>query len=512
MYLLLPARHHLLTTDQLRYLTLLTGRAEPEPVEAVVWAITSANHQNTRRNPLPGHRREVAICQFADDLDVPSFVFHIDDVDETGRFADYVLKKIEVDGRLTLTPDNAAVVTSTPGVLEQFEALGFRVLPSEVEGMLSPYELLEELVNIGLNGEPWATNPVFLCRVSRASRRMILRYGYDARIVDLHRHPVGTHDGDLTATRDYNVYVRAFDDGAERKAALIRDHVRPGRIVDVGCCTGSLIQQLTRDGRLRESDFYGIELARPLYEECLHRKQQKAFGTDHVFFYQANVAESALFAPGSVDTFTTFSLTHELESYQGRAYLERFIALLHEQLTVGGRWLNVDVVGPENGDERVYLWLTDADGSARLPEPDPADRQAFRAYLGGLSTRERFRRFARDFRHDEGYLLAFAEETVDGELYFVLTLRDAAEFLSKKDYLDNWRSEMHETFCFWSFAEWRAAVERAGFRVLPASNAFANPWIVKNRYEGKARLFRPGPTLTPLDWPVTTMLLAAEKR
>ncbi|MGL4553929.1 MAG: methyltransferase domain-containing protein [Gemmataceae bacterium] len=510
MYLLLPARHHLLTTDQMRHLTLLTGRGGPEPVEAVVWAVTSANHQNTRRNPLPGHRREVAITQFADDLDVPSFVFHIDDVDETGRFADYVLKKIEVDGRLTLTPDNAAIATGTPELAGQFAALGFRVVPAEPDGALSAYELLEELVRIGLGGAAWATHPTFLGRVSRASRRMILRYGYDARIVDLHRHPVGTHDGDLTATRDYNVYVRAFDDGAERKAALVRDHVRPGRIVDVGCCTGALIQQLTRDGRLRESDFYGVELARPLFEECLHRKRQGAFGTDHVFFYQANVAGSALFAPGSVDTFTTFSLTHELESYQGRATLERFIALLHEQLTVGGRWLNVDVVGPEGGDDAVLLWLTDDDGGPAVPEPDPADRQAFRAYLGGLSTRGRFRRFARDFRRDEGYRLAFTEEAVGGEPHFALTLRDAAEFLSKKDYLDNWRSEMHETFCFWDFTGWRAAAERAGFRVLPASNAFVNPWIVKNRYDGKARLSRPGGGA--VEWPATTMLLVAEKR
>ena len=47
----------------------------------------------------------------------------------------------------------------------------------------------------------------------------------------------------------------------------------------------------------------------------------------------------------------------------------------------------------------------------------------------------------------------------------MLSLRDACEFLSKKDYLDNWRSEMHETFCFWSLADWRSAVERAGFVV-----------------------------------------------
>ncbi len=77
----------------------------------------------------------------------------------------------------------------------------------------------------------------------------------------------------------------------------------------------------------------------------------------------------------------------------------------------------------------------------------------------------------------------------------------------------HWRSEMHETFCYWSFADWSRAVEAAGFRVLPASSAYANPWIVQNRYEGKAALFRRGPAgLERLPWPPTNMLLVAEKR
>lgn len=518
MHLLLPGRHHLLTNHQHEFLTLLTGQPDAD-IDSVLWAVTSANHAGTRRNPLPGHRREAAIEEFARGLEVPSFVYHIDDVGDCDRFADYVLKKIEVDsqGRFALTPATAVVATSTPEVAEQFTHLGYRVIPVEVPDAEAshPWELLQEFVEAGLRGQPWRSLSAFLTRVHPASRRLILKYHYDRLVTDLYRHPVGTDDGDLTATRDYNVYVRAFDDGAERKYALIRDHVRPGRIVDIGCCTGSLIQQLTRDGRLRESDFYGIELARPLYAECLHRKAQGAFGSEHVFFYQANVAEAAIFAPGSVDTFTTFSLTHELESYQGRPTLERFLTLLEQQLTVGGRWLNVDVVGPEGGDETVHLWLNAADGRADDFDREFAadDRAGFKHYLSGLSTLGRFRRFARDFRRQEGYRLAHTLEVRDGETYAVVSLGDACEFLSKKDYLDNWRSEMHETFCFWTFGDWRAAVERAGFVVHPASHAFTNPWLVANRYEGKVRLFRrTAAGLEPQPWPVTNLLLVAEKR
>jgi hypothetical protein len=518
MRLLLPGRHHLLTSDQLEFLTLVTGGqpvALSGPIDTLIWAITSANHAHTRRNPLPGHRREVAIEEFAAQLDVPSFVYHVDDVGSSARFADYILKKVEVDsqGRFHLTPDNSVVATGTPELAGQFEQLGFRVLVPDGD---QPWQLLEELVQATLSGANIRTHPSFLRKASRASRRLVVKYGYDELITDLYRDPVGTADGDLTATRDYNVYVRAFDEGAERKCALVREHVLPGRIVDVGCCTGALLQQLTRDDRLRESDFYGIELARPLYEECLHRKRQGAFGSDHVFFYQCNIAEKAVFAPGSVDTFTTFSLTHEIESYQGRPSLLRFIELLYRQLAVGGRWLNVDVVGPEDGDQPVLLWLQQSDGRSddyrAVFQPD--ERARFRSYLAALSTLGRFLRFAQDFRREEGFRLAYEMETIEGEKYARLRLRDACEFLSKKDYLDNWRSEMHETFCFWSLGDWRRAVEQAGFVVQAGSHTFVNPWVVQNRYEGKARLYRPtaGAALEAMAWPATTLVLVAEKR
>lgn len=513
MLLLLPGRHHLLTNDQLAALTLLAhgGCA----LTGLVWAVTSANHAGTRRNPLPGHRREAAIEEFSALLDLPSFVYHIDDLGASPRFADYIVKKIAVDshGRHALAPATARVATDTPELAAQFDALGYAVAPLAPEAP-HPWDVLQELVAAGLAGRDWATHPTFLTRVSRASRRMLLRYDYPRLITELHRAPLGTDDGDLTATRDYNVYARAFDEGAARKYALIKGHVRPGRIVDIGCCTGSLLQQLARDDALRESDFYGIELARPLYAECLHRKQQGAFASDHVFFHQCNIADRPLFPPGTVDTFTTFSLTHELESYQGRATLERFIRHLAEQLAIGGRWLNVDVVGPDEPEEEVLLWLNDRDGSAdNIDIEGPQDRSLFRQYLAGLSTLGRFLRFARDFRRAEGHQLKYALEAIAGRTYAALSRRDACEFLSKKDYLDNWRSEMHETFCFWGYADWCAAVERAGLVVQPGSGAFTNAWVVANRFEGKVGLYRRGAGgLEALPWPVTNMLLIAEKR
>ncbi|GMV78831.1 MAG: hypothetical protein AMXMBFR7_00150 [Planctomycetota bacterium] len=534
--LLFPGRHHALTNYQRDYLarvlaaprdTLRDLRGRPlklsGPVDTVLWAVTSANHANTRRNPLPAHHREVAIELFALGLPGKHYVYLVDDVGRSPRFAEYVVKKIEVEsrGRFRLAPENCVVGCSTPEVLAQYETLGFQILPVELEALdpprfaaRTPWELLTECVDAGLNGADFRATPAWQSALAPATRDLFEKYAYPEMLLDLFRDPLLGDDGDLTATRDYNTYVRSFDEGAPRKYEIVKPFMLPGRIVDVGCCTGSVIREMTLDERLDESDFYGIEVARHLHEECLHRKEQGHFANEHVFFYRRNAAQRGIFPPHSVNVFTTFSLTHELESYQGRGALTGFLRLLFEQLAPGGRWLNVDVVGPEDGGREVRLWLDAADGrNGDWERAFPADaRDELRAYLDGLSTAARFLRFARDYRAAEGYALPHRYEDGPAGRVAVLALRDACEFLSKKDYTDNWQSEMHETFCFWSFADWTRAAEAAGFRIHPGSRAYANPWSIRNRYEGRARLYeRRGDALEPIPWPPTNLLLVAEK-
>jgi hypothetical protein len=504
-WLLFPGRHHLLTRFQMEELKRLCALAEPR-IEGVVWAVTSANHEGTRRNPLPAHRREAAIERAAAALPVPSLVYHVDDLGATTRFAEYVLKKVEVEsgGRLKLRPANTVVGCSTPEVAAQYKKLGFSVLPFEAgqKGTATPWQVLQSLVAAG---GKWRADKTFAALCAPESRQLYLKYGLGDVVVDLHRHPILTEDGDLTATRDYNTYARSFDEGAERKYDLIKDYVVPGRIVDIGCCAGAVLRLLSKDGRLRESDLYGVEVARPLYRECLHRKENGAFGNDNVFFYHADAVGRELFSPRSVTTFTTFALTHELFSYQGPAPLNAFIKRLRGQIARGGRWLNVDVVGPEDGDRTILLELNRDDGVEKDWGRAFKDRKALKAHLEKLSTYGRFLRFSRDFRKSHGYKMQFE---LLGEGRARLALRDACEFLSKKDYTDNWDSELHEAFCFWGFSRWKKAVSNAGFRVHPASRAFTNPWIAKNRFEGKARLLDSKGKSLP--WPPTNMLLIAE--
>jgi hypothetical protein len=145
------------------------------------------------------------------------------------------------------------------------------------------------------------------------------------------------------------------------------------------------------------------------------------------------------------------------------------------------------VVGPEDGEQIVYLLLNREDGRNDDYQAAfaPHQRQAQKEYLAGLSTFGRFLRFREDFRRQEGYHLECDFPVLGGRPRVRLALRDACEFLSKKDYLDNWQSEMHETFCFWGLSDWRRAVQAAGFAVHPDSRTFTNAWIVRHRLRGE---------------------------
>jgi cyclopropane fatty-acyl-phospholipid synthase-like methyltransferase len=77
--------------------------------------------------------------------------------------------------------------------------------------------------------------------------------------------------------------------------------------------------------------------------------------------------QAELFRPGSMDTVITMALTHEIESYMGRAELKRFLQRTYEMTAPGGVYINYDVVGPDDPDKLVYVQFTSDDGD------NPAD-------------------------------------------------------------------------------------------------------------------------------------------
>jgi SAM-dependent methyltransferase len=371
-----------------------------------------------------------------------------------------------------------------------------------------PWDLVEKIaITPG-----WQDNKSLAVQLHPASLATWKKYHLGEKVQLLFRDEMISSDGDLTITRDYNVYVRQMDEIAGLKYDETAGYVQPGRIGDIGCAVGSWIKLAARDPRFRESDFYGIEVSRHLYEICRQRKENGEFENPFVFFAQKNAVSGLVFEKNSMNTIHCSSLTHEIESYGSREDLLQFIKNRYAELAPGGLWINRDVVGPENKEQEVFLRLRRDDGTNSDPYAIIEGRGEFSEYLRGLSTYGRFLRFVQDFRREVNYQLVYEEVIIGNEPYLRLKLRDACEFLSRKDYTDNWQSEMHETFCYWDFEEWQQHLQEAGFTIHPFSHAFSNEWIVKNRWEPVASLWvMKKDQLTALPFPVTHMVLVGLK-
>lgn len=506
MFLLIPGRHHLLTNFQQQY---LTGICRSTKVEAIIFAVTSANHSNTRRNPLPFYLRALQIEEFGRLLGVSCYIYGIDDVGNVKNFSSYTIKRIhhESEGLFDLHPSNTQVICATP-VLEMYESEGFRILTAELEDRQTwkrhspiPWDIVERIAS----ASDWVDDVWIKERMHPVSVAIWDRYRLGNKVQMLFRDKMISDDGDITTTRDYNTYVRQMDEIAVLKYEETAPFIRPGRVGDIGCAVGSWIKLACADNRWRECDFYGIEVARHLFDICQQRKHNGEFTNPFVFFSQRNAVTGLAFDKGSMNTIHTSSLTHEIESYGSRQELLSFIRNRYNELAPGGVWINRDVVGPENREQTVLMKLAKDDGRNDDFDQKQATREALSDYLKGLSTYGRFMRFAKDFRAKEGYKLKY--EVTSGLIK--LSLKDACEFMSRKDYVDNWESEMHETFCFWDLNDWKKELTHAGFSIAAGSQAYTNQWIVDNRFKGKVELF--DQNQVRIDYPVTGMIMIAEK-
>jgi SAM-dependent methyltransferase len=495
--ILFPGRHHMLTKFQKEYLLKLVQGGLPggDTVRRIVFAVTSANHDNTRRNPVPLYLRSLAIEEFSHDIPCEVKIYPIKDIPSTDRFADYLLRQIFYQSGEKMEPANTVLACSTPSVIFLFEKLGFQNVPLELASetsenyhALRPYEVVELLVK---DGAAWRdASAEWRTHASSASIKIYDEYDLGNLITEVFSDRLLTDDADITETRDYHVYAQGMDAMIDVKFKDIQPFVVEGKIVDVGCSTGSLIQRLA--ATFRESDIIGIEAVRRFYEYCTSQDYGDAF----VFFYRRNVTDQN-FKEGTVNTFIYSSVLHEVYSYIGEAALHAVLRNTWTQLDYGGRIIIRDVVGPENPDDEVFMELNAANGAS---EGD----------ITALSTHTKFFRFAADFKPRK---ISFRTEKIGGTDYVVLSLRDAYEYISKMNYADNWESEMHETFGFYSFSRWIEEFTAAGFSIVEGSRPFQNPYIIEKSYRGNVALFKKeGNALAPVDFPPTNMILVGEKR
>ncbi len=149
-----------------------------------------------------------------------------------------------------------------------------------------------------------------------------------------------------------------------------------------------------------------------------------------------------------------------------RAYLrEKF-----RQSRPGGRLIIRDVVGPDDADRDVLLGRNLSDGKELAWNAALETQDRSQAFLESLSILGRFLHiFLADFlrnRPRREVLVPSHPASADAPDTYRVSFRLAAEFLSKKDYTDNWSSEMNEEFCFWSFTQWKDALRDTGFEII----------------------------------------------
>lgn len=454
---LLLGRFHAVTRAQSDWLASLSKA----PVDRLVCVITSANHAATRRNPLDVATREEMLKPALERSGKPFQIVRVDDIPNNGAWVQHVATAVERQAHVPLTAAQTTLYSANRDVDALFKAAGFEVIAQEVSG-LTPHELVQRVAD----GKPWQDE------ASAETKAVYSRPEVVARLHDIFRQTLLNDDGELGHLRDFLSYGAMMDASLVQKLEDLVPYVKPGCIVDKGCGTGKLLVELSR--LYPQSRLVGVDLSREFLRVC----DENTYLTDDVTLVFGNIIERNV-PPGTATTVIYSSVMHEVHSYSDYdvKQIDRALSNAFQELQPGGRVLIRDGISPAPATWRIRLL--------------------------NAATRETFTRFAREFCHGRGAKF----EQLSGDTVR-LSSHDANEFLCKKDYLKNWHIEVHEEFGPLTLEGWRAALKSAGFTPLHLQE-YANPWIIKHRYEGTVEVLDDSGAKLP--WPPTNMVVVGER-
>lgn len=297
--------------------------------------------------------------------------------------------------------------------------------------------------------------------------------------------------GDDTA---YERYLAGMDLSMRQKIALTAAHLLgEGTVADMGMGSGSGSAALA--GLYPRLKVVGVDVNPEMVRRAAER-----YSLSNLSFVTGNVAER-VFAPGSLTGIFDSSVLHHVTSFSGYDHAAAGRALEQQvtQLAFGATLIVRDFVAPAT--ERVLFDVPADDG-------DDSDhpRTASSARL--------LERFAREFRPLSAtpgfYLkpLSAASDVRSGWRRYELDHRMAVEFLLRKDYREDYDSELLEEYTYYTQAEFEGVFSKLGLRLL-ASMPVYNPWIVKHRFENRAELRALDGH--PLELPPTNYLIVGER-
>lgn len=306
--------------------------------------------------------------------------------------------------------------------------------------------------------------------------------------------PADYHGQDRGTAAAYASYFAGMDASMQQKVALTTAHfpIR-GRVADMGSGSGRGTYDLA-------CLHPGLELIGVDINPTAVETAAATYRRGNLRYMAGDIADP-VFPAESLDGILDSSVLHHVTSFTGYATRRLEECLDHQvaALRPGGVLIIRDFVVPDGPDE-VHLDLPAEDG---VPDGDA---------IGVLSTFARWERYAatvRNGRYAPGDLpwssLPGAES---GWRRIRCRLRDAQEFLLRKDYTTDWEVELLEEYTYWTQAEFIAALARRGLRVTSAA-PIRNPWIITNRYRGRARLTACDGA--PLPFPPTNLVIVGQK-
>tara|TARA_R110002096_G_scaffold401386_6_gene598321 strand:- start:61254 stop:63452 length:2199 start_codon:yes stop_codon:yes gene_type:complete len=291
----------------------------------------------------------------------------------------------------------------------------------------------------------------------------------------------------------YERYLAGMDTSMRQKVALTAAHLlSEGKIADMGMGSGTGSEALA--ALYPAMEVVGVDV-----EPTMVELAQERYTLKNLSFVVGDIAK-AVFPEASIDGIVNSSVLHHVTSFNGYGAerASEALATQTKQLTERGILIVRDFVAPKA--QTVLLDLPDDDGDTYED-------------LSGLSTAALFEKFAATYRPLSD-APGFAFETLEAsdakpgcKRYRVAAVH-AVEFVLRKDYRRDWDSELLEAYLYFAQPEFEQTYADMGLRVL-ASTAIWNPWIVRNRFEGKFEWRSEEGAM--LEFPATNYIIVGEK-
>lgn len=293
----------------------------------------------------------------------------------------------------------------------------------------------------------------------------------------------------------YEAYYAGMDRTMSQKLAFVGAHflLDPGaRIADMGCGSGSGTHQLALLNP-------GIEVIGVDINPESVRLAGEKYRLPNLRFMTGDAAEP-VFSGDPIDGILSSSTLHHVYTFNGysRPAVRRAIASHLACLRDDGIFVLRDFVSPSR-NAYVLLEL-----------PDQPNRGSAIADLSDADLLVKFANTARplDKGSGPGFFLEELRPRTTGTRLFRLSHKWACEFVLRKDYRRDWDVELLEEYSYFTADEFVEELNDAGGRLLCAE-PYWNPWIVKNRFEGKFRLLDENGN--QLGWPPTNFVAVTQR-